>query len=229
MLKQINDGIWTISAEFKAFGLIQLNGRATVIKLNDGSLWVHSPVSLSVELKAQIDELGPVKHLIAPSLLHHLYVPAWLDAYPEAEVYAPMGLGKKQPNLKVDHFLSDGEHATSFQWSAEVDHIPLRGMPAVREHLFYHRASQTCLVTDLCFYFREASSFTKLYLKFNKVYQNLGVPKVFKMMIKDKSSFKRSLDEVKSWEVKTLSLCHHALLQEAELMGWREIIDMERF
>ena len=80
MLEAIADDIWTIAAEFKVFGLLQLNGRATVIRLSDGSLWVHSPTSLTDELKAQLDALGPVRHLVAPSLFHHLYVGVWREA-----------------------------------------------------------------------------------------------------------------------------------------------------
>jgi len=228
MLEPITDHIWTISAEFKVFGLIQLNGRATVIRLSDGSLWVHSPVALSDELRAQLDALGPVRHLVAPSLLHHLYVGMWREAYPEALVYAPKGLQSKRPDLQVDHVLSTRDEALQLTWSEEIEHVTLRGMPKVREHVFYHKASQTCIVTDLCFYFAEARGFTKLYLKLNQVYQRLGSPLIFQLMIKDRVAFNRSLVELEVWEVKALSLCHHMVIKGEGLEAWRDLLSSQR-
>ena len=227
MLEAIADDIWTIRAEFKVFGLIQLNGRATVVRLSDGSLWVHSPTKLTDELKAQLDPLGPVRHLVAPSLFHHLYVGVWREAYPEALIYAPAGLQRKRPDLQIDHELSSKDETFRFSWSDEIAHQALFGMPKVREHLFYHKASQTCLVTDLCFSFTEASGFTKLYLKLNRVYQRLGVPFVFQMMMKDRAAFERSLREVATWEVEALSLCHHAILKGERLDEWRALLSAQ--
>ena len=222
MITQVNDRVWTIATEFKVFGLIQLNGRCTIIRCNDGSLWVHSPVRMSSGLKAEIDQIGTVKYLVAPSLFHHLFVGEWSKAYPDAQVYAPKGLHRKQPNLKVDHTLSKTE---SYAWSNEIEHVFLAGMPAVNEFLFYDRVSQTVLITDLCFYFPEATGFTKLYLKLNKVYQKLNTPLLFKSVIKDKSAFKASMSELKAWEVKHLSLCHHSILEGEQVELWKHFLE----
>ena len=220
MLEHITDHMWTVAVDFKIFGLIALNGRSVIIRLKEDELWVHSPVRLSDELKAQINQLGQVKHIVAPSLLHHLYVGDWRDAYPEAQVYAPTGIEKKQPQLEIDHYLSDHDQIIAQQWSDEIDHVCLRGMPAVREHLFYHRASKTVLVTDFCFYFHEASGFTKFYLKLNRVYQQLNMPLLFKSAIKDKQSFRDSIEIVKNWDVQRVTLCHNAVLNENAQECW---------
>ena len=225
MLINIGERIWSVPVEFKVFALIQLNGRATIIQLNDGSLWVHPPVKLSADLKAEVDALGEVKHLVAPSLLHHLYLSEWHTAYSQAQVYAPKGLEKKQPRLKIDHYLSRDQSIEHFTWSDEIKHIPLRGMSQVREHIFFHQSSQICLLTDLCFFFEEAKGFTKFYLSFNKVYKRLGIPKIFKMMIKDKTAFNESLRQAAEWDIQGLSLCHHALPHEIKLSEWTDIVE----
>jgi hypothetical protein len=222
MITQVNDRVWTATSEFKVFGLIQLNGRCTIIKCNDGSLWVHSPIRLSQELKAQVDVLGPIKYLVAPSLFHHLFVGEWLEAYPEAEVYAPKGLHKKQPNLDIAHTLTHSKE--SYAWSEEIDHVFLAGMPAVNEYVFYDKPSQTVIITDLCFYFPQASGFTKLYLNINKVYQQLNTPLLFKSVIKDQTAFKASVAELKAWEVQYLSLCHHAVLTGQDIEHWHKYL-----
>ena len=226
-LERIDENIWSIPVDFKIFGLIQLNGRATLIRLKNNELWVHSPVALTAKLKEQIDQLGDVRHLVAPSLFHHLYLGAWKEAYPTAQVYAPMGLEKKQPLLQIDHVLSDGKHVHSFDWSNEISHLSLQGMPKVREHIFYHQESQTCIITDLCFFFEEAQGFSRLYLKLNRVYQRLGIPLLFKSVIKDKKAFTHSLNALKQWEVQRLSLCHHAVLEDEAPKKWSAFLEAE--
>lgn len=44
-----------------------------VLRLSDGSIWVHSPVSLDDELAAALAELGEVKHIVTPNFEHTKY------------------------------------------------------------------------------------------------------------------------------------------------------------
>lgn len=41
-----------------------------VVKLPDGSLWVHSPVDLDKPLKEALASLGPVGHIVSPNYEH---------------------------------------------------------------------------------------------------------------------------------------------------------------
>ena len=41
-----------------------------VLRLSDGSIWVHSPVSLNNDLAAALAELGEVKHIVSPNYEH---------------------------------------------------------------------------------------------------------------------------------------------------------------
>ena len=52
---------------------IDVNGRGAVVRLSDGSLWVHSPVNLDPELKAAVDALGAVKHIVTPNFEHNKF------------------------------------------------------------------------------------------------------------------------------------------------------------
>lgn len=44
-----------------------------VLRLSDGSIWVHSPVSLDDDLAAALVELGEVKHIVTPNYEHTKY------------------------------------------------------------------------------------------------------------------------------------------------------------
>ena len=41
-----------------------------VLRLSDGSIWVHSPVNLDDDLAAALAELGEVKHIVTPNYEH---------------------------------------------------------------------------------------------------------------------------------------------------------------
>ena len=45
-----------------------------VVRLSDGDLFVWSPIPLSLPMRREVDKLGPVRHLVAPNLLHHLFL-----------------------------------------------------------------------------------------------------------------------------------------------------------
>lgn len=64
-----------------------------VIRLAGGGLLIHSPASLSNELRAALDQLGEVRCVIPASELHrHLYMEQYRDAYPQAQLLAAPGL-----------------------------------------------------------------------------------------------------------------------------------------
>lgn len=69
-MTQHSEHVWGAERPFAWLG-IDVNGRGAVVKLSDGSLWVHSPVKLDPELKAAMDALGPVKHIVTPNFEHN--------------------------------------------------------------------------------------------------------------------------------------------------------------
>jgi len=71
-LTQHSEHVWGAERPFAWLG-IDVNGRGAVVKLSDGSLWVHSPVKLDPELKAAMDALGPVKHIVTPNFEHNKF------------------------------------------------------------------------------------------------------------------------------------------------------------
>ena len=49
---------------------IDVGGRAAVVKLSDGTLWVHSPLKLDDALKQALAQLGDVRHIVSPNFEH---------------------------------------------------------------------------------------------------------------------------------------------------------------
>jgi hypothetical protein len=57
MLRQVDTDLWFTERPHRYLG-VQLEIRMTVIKLADGTLFVHSPVHLDEVTRASLDKLG---------------------------------------------------------------------------------------------------------------------------------------------------------------------------
>lgn len=70
MLSEVVPGmVWGAERPF-VWNSIDVGGRMAVVRLADGSLWVHSPVQWGPELARQLEALGPVKHIVSPNFEH---------------------------------------------------------------------------------------------------------------------------------------------------------------
>ena len=120
--------------------------RMAVARLHDGSLWVWSPIALDDELARAVDALGPVRHVVSPNKIHHLFLSAWRERWPEARLHAPPGLARRRSDLRFDAELGD---EPSPAWAADLDQTIFRGSFAMEEVVFFHRPSRTAIVGDL--------------------------------------------------------------------------------
>lgn len=80
--------------------------RAIVIRLNDNSLFIISPIYLTPDLRAEVDTLGAVKYIVSPNHLHHLHMGDWDQAYPDTKLYASPRLPAKRKDLTFYKTLS---------------------------------------------------------------------------------------------------------------------------
>ncbi|MGI9589918.1 MAG: DUF4336 domain-containing protein [Myxococcota bacterium] len=120
--------------------------RMAVARLSDGSAWVWSPVALTPELAEAVEAIGPVREIVSPNKIHHLFLAEWAERWPEARLHAPPGLAARKPELRFHAELGD-EADTA--WSADIDQVIFRGSFAMEEVAFHHRASRTAILCDL--------------------------------------------------------------------------------
>lgn len=48
--------------------------RMAVVRLADSSAWVWSPIALTNDLFDAVNAIGPVKHIVSPNKIHHLFL-----------------------------------------------------------------------------------------------------------------------------------------------------------
>ncbi|MCJ8272357.1 MAG: DUF4336 domain-containing protein, partial [Psychrosphaera sp.] len=89
-MNKIGEQIWA-HEDVMALAGLQLRLRMTIVKLQDGRLWLHSPTKLSPELKQSIDELGEVAFIVGAGNGHNTWLSTWENAYPSAELYVSDG------------------------------------------------------------------------------------------------------------------------------------------
>ncbi len=145
-LQPIGDEIWIADGPEVSFYGFPYPTRMTLIRLDGGDLWVWSPIALDQDLRAEIDALGRVRHLVSPNKLHHLYLGEWAEAFPDARLYSSPGLARRRDDLDFDAELGDEPEPA---WQGQIDQVVVTGSLAMDEVLFFHRRSSTCLVCDL--------------------------------------------------------------------------------
>ncbi|MGF1725679.1 DUF4336 domain-containing protein [Photobacterium nomapromontoriensis] len=143
---EVGHNLWVFDGTSVTFLTLPFSTRMTVIKLSDSTLWVHSPIELTDKLKSQVNSLGEVKYVIAPNHLHHLFLKAWQDAYPEAKTYGTSEVIKKRDDLRFDGTLASG---SEYPWMSDISQFLFTGSPLMEECVFFHHESRSLIVTDL--------------------------------------------------------------------------------
>lgn len=124
--------------------------RMTVIRLPDGSLLLHSPTRFTEELRTALNELGTVRHLVAPNIAHWIFLQEWQRAFPDAVSWAAPGLRQRkqvrEKQVRIDHELTE---QVPEAWGEAITLRIVPGGLGFREVAMFHRASRTLLLTDL--------------------------------------------------------------------------------
>jgi hypothetical protein len=203
MLEQLDDDLWCANT-FQPIPGAVLPARMFVVRLADG-LWIHSPIKLDDALAAEIEALGPVRHLVAPNCFHHLHMGPASERWPQARVHAPPALRAKRPELRIDVDLRDGDHP----WGDAFEQVEIAGAPALDEFVFLHKPSKTLIVCDLVFNVHESPSFmTKLILRMVGVWQRLAQSKLWRSPTKDRGAAARSCARVLELEFTRVLVSH---------------------
>ena len=204
-LAALAPNLWELNAPLSVLGMA-LGHRMTVARLPSGGLWVHSPVAHSPALAAELAQLGPVTHIVAPNAIHDTYLEGWFNAFPAARFHGARGFAKFRPDLKFTDTLGD---TPDIAWAATFDQHMIRGMPRLNEVAFLHRASRTLILTDLVFNLGPKMPFlSRVLLRANGCYCKFAPSRLLKTTIKDRAALRRSLEHILAWDFDAIVLSH---------------------
>lgn len=210
LLHPLADGLWHVQHAFKTNG-VAATSRMTIVRMADGALWLHSPVAMSQQLRADIAALGVVGYIVAPNKLHHLFLADAAAAFPQAKLFGAPGLSKKRPDIAGLTTLSDEAEPA---WRDDFDQLLVRGFPLAHEVVWFHRPSRTLILTDLCQSWQGPLPVTAaLYSSLTGVRNRLAVPRTVRLLIKDKRAFAASARAMLQWPFERVIMAHNSILE----------------
>jgi hypothetical protein len=148
--KPVTASVWIVdSGPTKAMGVIPLPIRMTIIRVQDGSLMLHSPTRYDSTLRRSLEEFGAINHIIAPNSAHWMFVKQWQEHCPSVETWGAPGLSKRWPvkraGVRLDHELTPDVRTP---WSDEISHIIVKGI-GFAEVALMHERSRSLVLADL--------------------------------------------------------------------------------
>lgn len=211
MLEQVHEALWIAEGEIVSFFGIAYPTRCVIARLENGDLWVWSPTKLTPGLRAEVDGLGPVRHLVSPNKLHHLYLQEWKSAYPDAALWGPQSVIKKRRDLPFREALEDSPPP---EWLPDIDQAWFRGSFAMDEIVFLHRPSATVIVADLIqtfsdHFLREHWGVWRFLARLDGLTQDQAcAPREWRMSFINRAPARRARDKVLSWNCHRVIVAH---------------------
>jgi len=153
-LKPVGEGLWVVDGSVVRMaypgGSMLFPTRMAVIRLTNGNLFLWSPTEPDVQLRAEIEALWPVRHLVSPNKLHYAHIAAWKRIYPEAIAWASPKVRKRAASQDIDvSFDADLGDEPDSAWREDLNQLIFRGSRFLEEVVFFHRKTRTLLLADL--------------------------------------------------------------------------------
>jgi len=216
MLTALDEDIWVADRPLRLAGCA-FGTRATVVRLADGGLFLHCPVSLDDGLGAKIAALGRVRHIVAPNKMHYFWLRENAEAFPDATVHLAPGLAEKRKELPPGETL--GEEPGP--WSADLDELLVGGVPPLEETVFLHRKTRTLILTDLAFNLRAPRPlFERVMLRALGAWDRFGPSRLARSFMRDKERLRADLDRILAWDFERVVLTHGEIVEK----GGRDLV-----
>lgn len=207
-LERFGAGIWLASGTPCTVAGFRYPTRMAVMRRQDGELLIWSPISLSEALRREVERLGVVRHLVAPNALHHMFLPEWIDAFPDAEAHAAPGLIAKRDDIAFDHELSDDVHPGL---RGVVEQTVIGGNLITTEVVFFHIESKTVLFTDLIQHFPHGwfTGWRAMVARLDRMTgPQPAVPNKFRLAFVDRKAARGALRLVLNWPAENVVFAH---------------------
>lgn len=208
MLQEVGPDIWISEGpDVVAMMGFHYPTRMVVIRLEDGGLVLWSPIPATPSVTAKVDAIGPVRHIVAPNHLHHLSIADWKQLYPRARIVAAPGLQAKRPDLQIVAELGEVPDPA---WAGQLEQVFFDNHIAP-EVVFYHRASETVLFTDLLQQLPQGwfSGWRALVARLDGMSGNEpAVPRKFRVAMTDKEAARRNVERLFDWPVQQVIMAH---------------------
>lgn len=207
----MEERVWTFDYDQVLKGGFRMPARMTALPLPNGRIALVSPIPIDDALAKRVEALGEPAALIAPNLLHHLYLRAAHERWPNALVLAPRALAGKRPDLHIDRAIEDGIEDVL---GPRLRCLPIAGAPGLDELVFFHEPSATLVVTDLVFNVTSPRGLVAHVVLFLVgAHGRLAQSRAFRFLVKDRAAAARSVRAVLSLGIARVVVAHGDIVE----------------
>ena len=213
MLEEFGPSLYKAEGPTVSFYGFAYPTRMAIVRLSDGGSWVWSPVALTDELANSVEAIGPVRHIVSPNKIHHLFLAEWAQRWPEARLYAPPGLAQRKPHLRFDAELLNEPDAA---WAAEIDQVIFHGSLVMEEVAFFHRKSRTAIMGDLIQRHLESeiTGWKGMLMKLDSLVGDQGsTPREWRATFLHRKRARQAREQVLGWHPDRLLIAHGKCVQ----------------
>ncbi|HYG41401.1 MAG TPA: DUF4336 domain-containing protein [Bordetella sp.] len=214
-LKPVDDDVWIVDGPAIRYGpawpKMRFPTRMTVLRLDRGELFIHSPTALVPELHQAVMRLGTPRWIVAPSRIHYWWVPQWRQAFGQAAVYVAPRV-REQAAGRIDFPTQPLHEPAGYPWDAQVDTLPIRGS-YLTEVEFFHRRSRTLILTDLIENFEPAkleSAFARWLTRLGAAQDPDGqMPRDMRLSFaRQRAALRAAVHQMIAWDPRRIILAH---------------------
>jgi hypothetical protein len=195
--RQMADDVALLQFPWRTLG-IDFGRNVTLLRLLDGRLIVHSTAPFSSDDVVAIRRFGEPAWLVEATRMHDTFSEEGRAALPDLPYLAPAGFPDAAPLTPPPN-----------EWRDEVEVLEIGGV-RTQEHAFFHRRSRTLIVADLIFHFPpEITGWSRLFVRHvMRLPEMIGTSVFFRLMIRDRIAFERSVDQLLSWDFERVIVGH---------------------
>ncbi|KAG8985675.1 hypothetical protein FRB94_001934 [Tulasnella sp. JGI-2019a] len=227
VIREVTPGVWTFSRPFLRAPFIPFGGRSTAIKLADGSVWLLASTKPDEETLTKIREIGPVKYIVAPDVVHWLNLQKFSEAFPDAKVIGVEGLEAKMPGFKFTGLYGKDPAGTTYGFEPEIIAHYFAGFDN-KDVAFLHVPSKTLIEADLLFNFPPLEQYSKS-KESGRTWVPLigslnpwkGIHKTFLNKLGKGPSMKDDAKVVAGWDFDRVIPCHGDVIETRGNEAWK--------
>lgn len=207
-MKKLAENLWVLPYSLRLFGG-DFKRAVTVVRLRSGELVIHSTGPFTPEDVAGILSLGKPGWLLDAMLQHDTFARQGRQAFPGIPYLAPDGFAE------AVGFPTEPLIPAPSTWGEELKVLRLEGNPSMQEHVFFHPLSRTLIVADLLFNFGPDTPGWTSFLLLAAVgaRHHPGMSRRFRISIKDKAAFQRSVDMLLGWDFDRIIVGHGEVIE----------------
>ncbi|MFZ2620178.1 MAG: DUF4336 domain-containing protein [Alphaproteobacteria bacterium] len=207
-MRAIAKNIWVAEGVFCAWGCAG-HTRMTVVRLDNGNLWVHSPIAPTDALVQWLKSLGQVAWVIAPNSMHYMYFEKFLAAFPLAQGYVSAALVRKHARFGAYQPIQG--HVAAW--------VPLQAHTVqghgIAETVFYHPPSATLITSDLLYNVGpEAFWLERITMFLSGAYGRVAVPVYHRLVVTSQNDLAKSLRTILQWPFQRVIVGHGQVVED---------------